>query len=158
MATKTPYEDMLFGLKNFVINNVEDRLIEIETEKNDGIALPNFVGYGIGYRDPFSQTKYPYIMFVPDEGSPEPSANKAEEENISVDIVLVLTDTDPDRLTIQIMRYTDAIRGIVNEDGDLGGLALFAQINNMRWFSAAPGNRDLAIAVIRAEIQDEIIT
>jgi len=154
MPDYTPFEDMLWALKDTVIADVGARLALIKADKADGIALPDFKGYGMGYRDPFGQTLYPYVMFVHDDADIEDSAIGAEYDRFVAHVIYVLKHKDRDTLTKMDFRYAEAIRGVINENDTLGGATERAQATKINWYSAMD---DMSAGVVRVEILKEIL-
>jgi hypothetical protein len=150
----TPYEDMLWALKDTVIATVGAKLTAIEVEKADGISLPDFKSYGMGYRNPFSVTQWPYVMFIHDTGSIEESGIHGELERLHALVMFVLKSKNRDSLTKMDFRYADAIRGVIDDDIDLGGAVLEARVIGIDW---SPAAEDLSVGVVRVEILEEIL-
>ena len=154
MPDYTPFEDMLWALKDTVIANVGARLTAIKVAKADGILLPDFKKYGMGYRDPFGQTLYPYVMFMHDDADIEDSAIGAEYDRFVAQVIYVLKHKDRDNLTKMDFRYAEAIRGVINENDTLGGAVLRAQATKINWYSAMD---DMSAGVVRVEMIMEIL-
>ncbi len=155
MGSTTPIENALYGLKDFVESNIGTYLAAIEAEKGDGISLPTFAIYDLGYKDPFGQRDYPVICFVPDGVVIEPE-NQAEDIEIIVDMVFALTSSDPENPMIELtkkqLRYSDALRTLIADDASLGGKVSIADTNGVEFFPADPENPKINLTIIEVKI------
>ena len=155
MADYTPFEDMLFALRDTVINNVGAQLTAIETDKGDGISLPDFESHGMGYRNPFSVTRWPYVMFIHEDAPIEQSGIHGELETLNAYVMFVLKHKNRDELTKMDFRYADAIRAVISANIDLGGAVLEAQVAHIDW---SPASEDMSVGLVRVEILKEILS
>jgi hypothetical protein len=154
MGTTTPIEKALYDLKDYFQNNIETYLSAIETEKGDGILLPIFAVYELGYNNPFGQRSYPVICFVPSEIDIEPPGRE-EDIDIIVDVVFALTGNTPEELTKKQMRYTDAIRSLIASDNTLGGKVSLADTENANFFPADPDSQQINLTIMTIKIITE---
>lgn len=160
MATTIPMEKALFDLKDFVQANIGTYLSAIEVETADGISLPPFVVYEVGYKNLFGQRDYPRICFVPDITDFE-SQNQAEDIEITVDAIFALTSSDPKdpeaELTKKQLRYSDALRALISDNNSLGGKISIADVKSADYFPADPKNPKINVTIVKVKIITEEI-
>ena len=155
MGTTSPIENALYDLKDFVQANIGAYLAAIVAEKADGIALPTFAIYELGYKDPFGRRDYPVICFVPSAIEIEP-ANQVEDIEITVDVVFALTSSDPQNPEIELtkkqLRYSDALRALIADDATLGGKVSIADTIGVEYFPADPENPKINLTILEVRI------
>ena len=154
----TPIEDMVVGLYDYIVANMETYLNAIEVEKADDVTLPDFLSRDYGFRDIFSMKRYPAILLAPAMVEPEASANSAENYYVDVDILMAIADNDLTRLAKKQMRYADAFMSMIYADESIDGVCLLADIGAVDFYAAPPGQANVCATVITVRMFQEVIT
>ena len=154
----TPIEDMVVGLYDYIVANMETYLNAIEVEKADDVTLPDFLSRDYGFRDIFSMKRYPAILLAPVGVDPEASANNAENYYVDALAIMGLADNDITKLSKKQMRYADAFMRMVYADESIGGVCLLADIQAVDFYPAPPGQLSMCAIWILLRMFQEVIT
>jgi hypothetical protein len=111
------FEELLEDVKNIVINNFNNKLTALSTEKNDGIILPELnanafflqsLNDSIANFDPF--IAYGIENIVPSNNGPQNS------ERIFISVVIVLSDNGRNNINQIMFRYSRAMKEIFEDN------------------------------------------
>lgn len=122
MAGYSHTEDLLDGLKDYIIANFSTYINAIITDKSSDYALPVPTSNDVivGYIDPEAYDNYPVIFIVPMEDKYDVLSMGSDNLEVTAAIWLVIAGYKDDTMTRQIMRYGAALRNMFRADWTLG--------------------------------------
>ncbi len=146
---KANIANLVTGTKAFFLANLPAQLRLIETEKADGVALPDPKIHLIGFSDLFTGTDYPLVCYVADTMAFD-MEQMAEWRNPEIDILVSLVHSRPETLETILLRYSDAWVNCLAADRSLGGICDFSYFTEMDW--GHPGGDDKTHAVLAMKL------
>ena len=120
MSYDNTTEDLVYDVRDYFKANIKTYLDGVYALKNDGLVARGYEEYYIGERDPYSWTKLPVAMFVPDNVSFNQLTVGKDEVILRLQHIIVLGGDREENLTIMAMRHADAIRQLYIGDPSCG--------------------------------------
>jgi hypothetical protein len=157
MSYESTQEDILKNVADFVEDNVGTYLTGITDAKDDGIDLPDFKEFVIEESDPFLRGKYPSCLMYPEEINDEQISSGWNKIEMRIVIMISITHGNASTILKQIMRYTEAIRQLLNAYPTCGNAVDEVDPKtNTRYVPVQPGLSDKRVAVMTITVKKEI--
>ena len=153
MAYESYEEDIIYAVKNFLVDNLKTYLTGIETDKADGITLDDIKRYEVGDKDIYKGNQYPYALFNPDEIEYEPLSIQHDTLRMKILLTVAIKTADTEKLTLKSMRYAAAIRQCINSDYTVGNAVDIIKPTSVIHYARPVGIEDIKVVDILLECE-----
>ena len=141
-------EELLDALKSYFIANYSGYLV------NQPGGLPDFKNIELGGRDPFNCKKYPTLMIHLSDETPEWESLTSVASELRVDLAISVTNPNIDTAHRYQIRYTEAIKEMIEYDQTFGNIALISGLQNIRHYPpGAGGQGGPAVSVLELTVK-----
>jgi hypothetical protein len=157
MAADSPIEAILYNYNTWLTANVPTYLTAISAERADGIVLPVPVKYEISDADPWGHTSYPVVLTFPTEVIVERDIDSGHDEiNLSAETLVAISEGSPSEGTKRILRYIEAIRELIRDARQMGGLVDMISTAKVVYFPMGPEDAGIRIATIGFNVRKTV--
>lgn len=158
MNTSSHVEDMITGLKTFLLANLGTYLTTVVAAKADGVALPAPVSTSVvlGAMDVAGYSKYPVVFLVPIGETYEPLTPSTDLITATVSIMVLVGGTSDDALNKQTWRYGAMIRNLLRDYPTWGGTVEMSKVKEVVYFPEVQGESGLKAVRVTVEAEKEL--
>jgi len=159
MAGYSHTEDLLEGLKDYIIDNFETYIDAILSDKSNDYALPVPTNKDVilGYMDPEAHDNYPVVFIVPLEDKYDVLSMGSDNLEVTAAVWLVIAGYKSTTLTKQIMRYGAALRNMFRADFTLGGAVGEITTDTINYYPEMYADNEMQAVRVTVKIIQEIV-
>lgn len=157
MSYESRIEDMIYDIKDYVTDNYNTYLQGIADNKNDGIPLPVMKDTVIGDANPYTWNKFPVMMINPSRMDAEIISSGYDQISIELAFIIVITGGKASNLTIQALRYAEALRQLFLADPTCGdAVDVMGDAVNVEYFPGVSGEDEKKVTIFTATFIKEV--
>lgn len=159
MNSSSHVEDMVTGLRTFLLTSLGAYLTAITSTKGDGVTLsaPDSDQVHLGaMRLGVAYDKYPRIFIVPVGEEYEPLTPSTDVIRATVSIWLVMGGYAEDVTYKQVWRYGAEIRNVIRDAPTWGGTVERSEVREIAYFPLVEGEEELQAVRVTVVAEKEI--
>ena len=160
MNSSSHVEDMVGGLKTFLLANLNTYLTAITTAKADSVTLsaPDSDDYVLGAINLLEQGRedYPVVFLVPIGEVYEPLTASTDLIRATIAVWLVMGGYAEATLYKQTWRYGAEIRNLLRDYPTWGGTVEVSQVKEIAYFPVVLGEEELQAVRVTVEAEKEL--
>lgn len=137
------------ALYEFLKDAIDEQIAAQNTEHDDELELAPLAEWQLGFREPYSGSRFPVGCLHYEESQPEDfSTGQGLRFSSTFSIVLVHAQGRGDQVAQITARYVDAILSVWQADHTFGGLAVLSDITRIEVFPPVTSGRSLGTALV----------
>lgn len=158
MNSSSHVEDMIAGLKTFLIASLGAYLTAVNTAKNDGVTLtmPDSGDIVLGAMDLAGYDDYPVVFLVPIGEEYEPLTASTDLVRATITVWLVIGGYSEADLNKMIWRYGAQLRNVMRDYPTWGDTVEVSQVKEVAYFPIVLGEAELQAVRVTVVAEKEL--
>lgn len=158
MNSSSHVEDMIAGLKTFLIASLGAYLTAVNTAKNDGVTLtmPDSGDIVLGAMDLAGYDDYPVVFLVPIGEEYEPLTASTDLVRATITVWLVIGGYSEADLNKMIWRYGAQLRNVMRDYPTWSDTVEVSQVKEVAYFPIVLGEAELQAVRVTVVAEKEL--
>lgn len=158
MNSSSHVEDMIAGLKTFLLASLGAYLTAVNTAKNDGITvkMPSTEDIVLGAVDLAGYDDYPVVFLVPIGEEYEPLTASTDTIRATITAWLVIGGYSEADLNRMIWRYGAQLRNVMRDYPTWGGVVEVSEVREVAYFPVVLGEAELQAVRVTVVAEKEL--